>query len=215
MPFAFLVGYLSAFVLEAQELRSASDEATLSADASRAIRGLIFVSLFGAYERTVAGCVSTAVAQANAYAIPHRQLKAGLLPLALHSDATSVRGVSEAKFWDRCREFFAKARSSEPAVLPDLFPKDGSFMRPTQLQLIWRVFDLPGDPWPDPRMIGRITELVDARNEIAHGSEPPSAVGGRYSTGDLDQRIRDVEVLCSHIISVFQAECSRPVGFEV
>jgi len=86
-------------------------------------------------------------------------------------------------------------------------------MKPSQLKLIWSLFALPGDPWPTPRLIGRIYELVEARNNVSHGTEAPSERGGRISDTEMKDRIGDIEALCMHIVVSFSVHLSSRYGF--
>ena len=195
-------------VREARELLNACKVSGVSAYARRAARGHIYVSLYGMYERTVAECVETAIDLVNNSAISVSRLKEGVLLFALRPDFDSYRSIAQEKTWERGLRLLRKLASADPAQLVGVFPADGSFMRPSQLQLIWQLFDLTGDPWPQPRLIGRINELVEARNHIAHGTEAPSERGRRISDGEAADRISDIEALCVHIVASFSCQLS-------
>ena len=193
-------------VLEAQELLRACPSSVAGSDARRAIRGHIYVTLYGMYEQAVAACVVTALDLANTHALPMSSLKNGILLFALKPDLESYRDISQERTWRRGLCLLRKLHSVDPALLDNVFPADGSFMRPSQLQLIWHLFDLAGDPWPHPSIIGRIHELVEARNHVAHGTESASERGGRISDADMNERIQDIEALCVHIVRCFSAQ---------
>lgn len=213
MPYTHISGMVSQRVLEGQELRKACVASGVSSHARRAIRGHIYVTLYGMYERAVADCVGTALDLANALAVPTSSLKNGVLLFALHSDWDAYRDIGQEKKWQRGLRLLRKLNSTDPAHMDNVFPADGSFMKPSQLKLIWDLFELSGDPWPHPRFIGRIHELVEARNHVAHGSESAGQRGGRISDGEMDDRIRDVETLCVHIIGCFSTQLQTPADY--
>ncbi len=53
---------------------------------------------------------------------------------------------------------------------------------------------------PESRLIGRIDELVENRNAIAHGRRTPEEVGGRYSTSEIEKRVDDIERITIYLV---------------
>ncbi len=82
-------------------------------------------------------------------------------------------------------------------------------MRISQLVLIWQMFSLRGDPWPDSRYIGRIHEVVEARNAVAHGNESAGERGRSISNSDMSNRINDIESICTHIVTTFKSQLAH------
>lgn len=213
MPFSHITNLISQRELEARELHRACAFTSLTSEMKRSIRGHLYITLFGMYEATVSRCVTTAVEVANSHVIPQVDLKDGARLFALRPHLESYRDIAPEKTWERGLQLLDEVSSANPAKLEIVFPADGSFMRPTQLKLIWTLFALPGDPWPTPRVIGRIFELVEARNNIAHGTEAPSERGGRISDPEMKDRIDDVSSLCMHIVSSFSVHLGTRSGF--
>jgi hypothetical protein len=54
---------------------------------------------------------------------------------------------------------------------------------------------------PDMRFRGRLDELIENRNAIAHGRLAASEVGNRYTQRDIDRRLEDLNLLCLFFIS--------------
>ena len=69
MSYTHIRGMVSQRVLEAQELRRACVAPAVSNGARRAIRGHLYVTLYGMYERAVAHCVGTALDLANSHGV--------------------------------------------------------------------------------------------------------------------------------------------------
>lgn len=62
---------------------------------------------------------------------------------------------------------------------------------------------------------GRVDELVENRNAIAHGRKSPAVIGGRYSSGDLEKRYRDIDELCIYIIDAFESYLNNKDFFDL
>jgi len=88
-----------------------------------------------------------------------------------------------------------------------LFPNDGSHYRANQLRTIWNIFGITLPIVPNIQLIGRIDELVDKRNAIAHGRETARAVGSRHSTAEMEVRFRDTEIIAYYVIDTMNTYC--------
>jgi hypothetical protein len=107
-------------------------------------------------------------------------------------------------------ELFKKVDSASTFdVCDDLFPFDGSHFRFQQLETIWALFGLAVPIVTANRMMGRIDELVEHRNAIAHGRATAEEVGRRFSVGDIEGRINDTQDIYIHLISSMQLHCSN------
>lgn len=184
-------------------LRSVSvlESASGQRDASRSLKGLIFVQNYACYEYCVVQVVRALIRDFNARVVPVQRARVGLVALALDSAFTAARTCSVDKTWAVRAELVQGYRTSLSGSVPDaIFPKDGSFFRKSQLDLIWETFGLPNSSLPEPRLAGYVRELVEHRNAIAHGSERPEDVGGRYTTAEMQDRVRQTEKICNHLV---------------
>lgn len=213
MPYNYILAELSARVQEAREMLNAASDTNMTPDAQRCIRGMIYVSLFGAYEHVAHEVVKTAIGQANSESIEIGDLAWGLVPFALHPELSSYRNVGTARLWPSARALVELPNSSEEASCSDVFPSDGSYMEPSQMELIFNLFAIPVSPWPEMRLVGRVHEMRRARNDIAHGSRTAGDFGGRLSDSEMKDRIDDIESLCSHIVASFQTHLSNRSQF--
>lgn len=213
MPYTGIGVTVSERVREARTLLGSCFAAELASDVKRSIRGHIYVTLFGMYERCVSDCVFTAIDFANGQSIRVADLKDGFRLLVLLPQFQGYRDCSVDRSWPKGVRILESAGSLDAATLQAVFPADGSFMRPSQLEFIWEMFELGGDPWPHPRLRGRIVEIVDARNSIAHGSEAAAERGARLSNDEMKNRIDDFEGLCLHIVASFSSQLGAVAGF--
>ena len=93
-----------------------------------------------------------------------------------------------------------------------MFPKDGSQFRMSQLETLWSLFGLPAPVLPVGRLIGRVGEMIDNRNRIAHGEDTAEDVGRRYTIAEIRDRVDDTEALCSHLNTAIAAYLRTPTG---
>ena len=134
-----------------------------------------------------------------------------VLTLVLDGAFTSVAASGRGKSWEKRLDLVANFESTAPLVSLDntTFPTDGSHYRVKQLQTIWGVFGLDVPVLPEPRLIGRIEELVENRNAIAHGRRTPEEVGGRYSASEMDKTITDIEGVGTYVVTAMEAHYKR------
>ncbi len=193
---------------------SASEDPKAPDVGTRAAKGLFFVQLYAIYEYTLVEGVRAVLREFNSRAVPTNQVRPALLPIALDSSFAAIRTASVDRTWEVRAALVSKSISNDSAqVSESLFPKDGSFFRMSQLRLIWNILEPPSPLLPAPRLQSHIEELVGNRNDIAHGSIAPEEVGGRYTVAELESRLRDTELLCSHLLQAFAALIAGPGSF--
>ena len=101
--------------------------------------------------------------------------------------------------WEKVADILDCLRGSSP--LPAFaLPYDGRTIRPDHLELVWRVFDLPGSPFPSPIHKQELNTLADRRNDVAHGTLVPDAVGGALTVGDVQRILKRVEEVVEHCV---------------
>lgn len=173
-------------------------------------KGLFFVHLYGAYEYTVTAAVQKSIQIINASPYTIADCEPVLLSLVLNPQCDSLSDVGRTKTWERRWNLFEQIFSANSINIDDsLFPTDGKNIRFSQLESIWKTFNIHDPILPRMILKGRLEELVNNRNLIAHGTESPAVVGGRYSSNDLSIRFKDINELCTYIIQVFETYLSN------
>lgn len=168
-------------------------------------KGLFFVHLYGTYEYTITAAVQEALRQINRGKPKITDCHPVFLSMALDSECRSLADVGPDKTWDRRRALFRRVRSPEEvAVVETIMPTGGGNPSYEQLCSIWETFCIRDPVVPRTELIGRIKELVESRNAIAHGRESASAVGGRFTTAELHGRHADISEVCSHFVRSFE-----------
>ncbi|GAB3850752.1 hypothetical protein GCM10028822_16540 [Hymenobacter terrigena] len=126
------------------------------------------------------------------------------MSLALDSYVTAYSMAGIENKWSKKIELMAAIDSASTLVLNQgLDPAGGKNIRKEQLDLIWNAFAITTPNLPHLRFKGRLIELVDNRNAVAHGRESPQFIGGRFSVSDLETRFNDLNLLCSYTINQF------------
>jgi len=178
-------------------------------------KGLVFVQNYALYEYAVVASLSAALATTKTHGLTLSDVRHELLALILNSELESASASNRHNKWSRHIELFRRTRCHEPissGAFESTFPTDGSHFRPQQLETIWSLFGIATPIVATPRHRGRIEEMVEHRNAIAHGRESPDAIGRRFSEADIQSRINDTEALCAHVIDTLEIHCSNPAN---
>jgi hypothetical protein len=175
-----------------------------------AAKGMTFVQVYAIYEYTVRTAVQVAIDAINAHKTRMRDISSPLMALYLDRELSALRDCGDKKVWNSRIELFKRAFSKDPVDLPNSAgpPHDGSHFRHTQLLMIFHVFGITRLPVRRKRHLYRIDEVVDNRNQIAHGSETAEEIGRRYSRSDVAHIIEQMKSVCLLLISIFDAYCS-------
>lgn len=172
-------------------------------------KGLVFVSLYGTHEHAVRGIVSAGRNALRAKAAAVKLLKPQLVALVLEPEISAAVSAGKRTAWMKRRDLFCSADSTGPINSADgAFPSDGSQYRVSQLETIWRLFDITGDLLPDPRLYPLVGEVVENRNKISHGNSTAEEVGRGYSLAEIESKISGMERIWSHLIGTIKAHCA-------
>lgn len=168
-------------------------------------KGLFFVHLYGIYEWTIHSTIVEAISQINSSSIPLNLVKPIFYSVALHSSCDSLHNVGNSKKWERRWNLFNQISTSDYVNIPsDIMPTDGGNFKVKQLRSICSSFAIHKDLFERMSDIGIIDELVEKRNEIAHGNSSPSDVGSRFTFSDLEIRFHTMQRNCIYFVSVFE-----------
>jgi hypothetical protein len=162
-----------------------------SGDLAATAKGLVFVHLYAAYEFTVKSVVQTAIDSINAHGHKMKEIKPSLMALYLDRELTSLRDAGRRNLWNTRLHLFQRVFCDDKIALANNTgpPSDGSHYRHTHLIMIFNVFGIARLPARRRAHLHRIDEIVDHRNQIAHGNETAAEVGRRYTRADVAHRI--------------------------
>jgi len=167
-------------------------------------KGLFYVHIYGVFEFTITSCVKKAVSGINAENSNLNDIQPLILSMALNPEFDTLVS-SRSRNWNYRWSLFEKIRDNVVTqILTDLIPTDGKNIRFSQLESIWKTFCITSPILNIPSMGGRLKDIVDNRNAIAHGNNTPAEIGSRVSISDLFTRYNEVSNYCSYVIQVFE-----------
>jgi hypothetical protein len=167
-------------------------------------KGLFYVHIYGVFEFTITTAVKKTILSINADNNNINNLKPILLSLVLNSECDIIAST-RTRNWNGRWNLFEKIRDNVIIQIPtELFPTDGKNIRYSQLESIWKTFCISAPILNALPIGGRLKDIVDNRNAIAHGNSTPSEIGGRVSINDLYDRYTEMSSYCSYVIQVFE-----------
>ena len=174
-------------------------------------KGMYFVQLYALYEYSVKSTVTSAIGSLAATGSAWNRIRHAGLSLILDPMWEAAAKSGKAQKWDARISVAERIRSlQQTATLNDVpFPADGSHYSVRQLHTIWKVFGLDEPVLSEPRFQGRVVELVENRNYVAHGAKPPEEVGKGFSQHDLVQRTDDIAALCDDLLNRMSSHCQN------
>lgn len=154
---------------------------------SREARGLAIVLLFAAYENLLTTLARSILDVASRLRVGNRRLKPGLKLIAAYSGLQGLMNSNESAIWKgKGLQLVSLLDDRKKCTIStNVFPRDGSFMKASQVRAFCTVFGL-ADPAPILKeVLDKIDTVVSERNRIAHGSETADQIGRQYSIADI------------------------------
>ncbi|MDE2515627.1 MAG: hypothetical protein KGL12_06355 [Rhodospirillales bacterium] len=182
----------------------------LDGDNGATARGLVFIQIYAAYEYVVNSVVRIGIDCINAHEHKMKDLSKTLLALYLDSEFDSVRNSGQKNVWRARLNIFESAFSDKVIALPNNVrpPTDGNHYRRSHLDMILEVFGAGPLPISHQHLF-KIDEIVNHRNQIAHGGETASEVGRRYTIGEVSDIIDQIHRICVSLVDVFEVFCAN------
>lgn len=166
-------------------------------------KGIIFVHLYAIYEYSIVNSFRAVIAAIKIGQNIFSTLKREPLSILINADWESIINTGRKSTWAKRISVLKKIDSHLlPEVDDTIFPTDGTHFRQGQLHTIWNLLDISTPIIPDNRILGRIEELVEYRNAIAHGRKKPEEIGRMFTEAEIEVRINDTERICLHIVNV-------------
>lgn len=167
-------------------------------------KGLFYVHIYGVFEFTITSCVKKTISSINMENININDIQPLLFSLALNSECDSISSTRNRN-WPQRWNLFEKIRDNTiTQISTDLIPTDGKNIRYSQLESIWKTFCISAPILNAPAIGGRLKDIVDNRNAIAHGNNTPAEIGSRVTITDLYNRYNEMSSYCSYVIQVFE-----------
>ena len=177
---------------------------TSSQDIIKIHKGLFFISLYAAIEFTITASSSQFLSALQIDPQKPIDYKKYILCSALNSEFNALTSGAKKGIWNKKVQLLDSIFSDQVAEFDNtVFPTDGRNITYNELADVWKLFHLPEPIVPEGIHPWLISEIKNHRNAIAHGREKADTIGGRFTIELLENRLRAVDMLCSHIVTVF------------
>lgn len=182
-------------------------------DISREVRGLAVVLLFASYENLLVGLCRSLLEAAGGSGVGNRELRPGFRLFAIHPVLNGICDTSPTRIWSDLGSSLMETLEANACTLnPAIFPKDGSFMRSTQVQVFCSLFELDDPGTVLKEVWSRLDTVVIERNGIAHGALSPEDVGRGYTIAEVNSLVDRWERRWTDFINHVELKASAP-GF--
>jgi len=163
--------------------------------------GLLMVYAYSALEYCVTRSVRQLSDLIGDYKVRAKDVSPSLMCLVYNPQIDAVRSSGKRTRISKRLELFGEICSPRVAQIHD------EFLAP-EMQNVWAksihdifgIFGIRSDPMATKLSRARIDQLVDDRNAVAHGREPPEVIGSKYSIADVDTIIQWLATETAHII---------------
>ena len=169
------------------------------------LRGLIYVSLYGAIEYAVTHGVQGFINNLCSLKVSTKHLEYSLYSIALDSPLTSARSAGEKKKWEARRTIFSGLNSGSDCLISDTV--FGTFLHNIYPKTILEVFMCLGIGKPataSERDVLYLKEITEKRNAVAHGREAASDAGAGLTHQDIEARLNAAYSIGSYFLDTVE-----------
>ncbi len=160
----------------------------VDSDDVKIIRGLFYVHLYGAFEKSVNEIVMYALREIDTLGIKHFHAATDFLPVALSTIFQSLQAPTTDSKWKKRLEFAKTMQSASICKISDsVFGDQLQNVSPDRLQEIITYLCFP-TPFSENDLLP-IGEIVEKRNQVAHGRTSPLRVGSSVKSNELESRL--------------------------
>ncbi|WP_067219742.1 MAE_28990/MAE_18760 family HEPN-like nuclease [Marinomonas gallaica] len=171
---------------------------------SKIMRGLYYVHLYSALEKTVNEVIEQTILLVSQCQVKNRHYENSFNVISLNSKMQAFKQCSSKNYFSKSIELFESIESDEIFTLNNTVLAEN-------LQNVWyktlveTIKSFGADPINvDPRIRATIDEVVNNRNAVAHGRETPVLVGERHRAEILRRKTQDIQTVIEQFISTFE-----------
>lgn len=159
---------------------------TLADDATKALRGLWLVSLYAAVERSINSIVEQSIFEISSHSSPSKSCNHSIFSVFHYSHLKSIKDCSYKNVFEKSIALFSAALNETPLNTSD--NPLAELLQNVDADTIQKVIVFFGAPTLviASASSGRLTNLRERRNAVAHGREAASFVGSRFTMKELD-----------------------------
>jgi len=170
----------------------------------RIMKGLFYVHLYAALEKTVNEVIENTLLYIGSNAVTHIHYANAFGPISLVDRLQAFKDCGYKNFLEKAMEIFSTMDSSTVAVI-----NQSAFS--SKLQNIWtktieevvRAFGVKSLVI-QPNIRTTINELVEKRNAVAHGRQSASLAGSGFRVTVLRGRMNDVSTFANDFVTAFE-----------
>lgn len=170
----------------------------------KVIKGLFYVHLYAAFEKSVNDLVETSILLISSNRIPNKHFQPFVLSIILSDKVESLRQVSHKKKYKNATDLFLEAASNEITTL-----NESVFSSPLQnvwtktLRDVFSAFGLKELKLLRSEVV-TIDEIVDKRNAVAHGRDSASLVGERMKADELRKKMVNIQTVTDKLTDLLE-----------
>lgn len=177
--------------------------------AVKVMKGLFYVHLYSALEKTVSQVAETTLSYVSASSRPLNEIRPSLLAVALQDQIKAIRDCGASRVLEKSVKLMKSANSTSAAVIENTTLANR--LQNTWASTINELIDTFGvDGF---KVIGRdkaiLDEVVEKRNAVAHGRDSAMSVGERFRAPDLEIRFNAVQTVSVQIVDSFREYCTN------
>lgn len=176
------------------------------------VRAHAIVAVMAELESFIRGTLTDVHKELNVVGLRVKDIRPCLRQLVIESHVQSLRDTRKAdSAWMARMLITTLDESATSAHFPipsrgPIPPLDGRTLTAAHIARIWTIYGLPGDPAPNPRIVGSLRKLSLARNDLAHGNYPVDEVfrGAGLDAASVASHIENMRTLVDHAAHAWQ-----------
>jgi len=176
----------------------------LDSDETKIFRGLFYVHLYGAFEKSINEAVQVYLREVGSLKIATFHTSCRFWPSFLDSDFKSLQSTQGSKNWAKRGKFVDAIESSQTCIISDgLFAEQLQNIWPETLDMVLSYLGLKVPTW-DEASVFSLREVVDKRNQVAHGRTSPLRVGSSGRSDYLEHRFESIYSLLDNFVEYLE-----------
>ena len=169
-------------------------------------RGLYYVHLYSAFEKTVNEVVETALSIIESKGVKNKHFETTFNVISLNSKMQSFKSCGYKDYFNKSADVFKGIGSNESFEISNtIFSQN---LQNVWFETIQQVLDSFGISRIDPVFKPIVNEVVNKRNAVAHGRETPKAVGERHRANVLREKTEKIQLIADIFIDSFETYIS-------
>ncbi|EJL93511.1 hypothetical protein PMI16_00561 [Herbaspirillum sp. CF444] len=172
----------------------------VDSDDVKIIRGLFYVHLYGAFEKSVNEVVIHALREIASMNIKHGHAALDFLPVSLAQTFQSLQSPTSDAKWGQRVKFVQSMQSLDVCkIKDDIFADQLQNVSPTRLIEILNYLCITQHEFVQTDLLA-VSEVVEKRNQVAHGRTNPLRVGSSVKSSELEGRLQSVLSVMDQLI---------------